>query len=183
MHRPPLARSAALLVVVVGVLGACDGGGSGWGVETVPTSTPTTVLLGPGEEDATIRGPDGVELRVSLYFINQPPVPVSLESEESVYIQIHLAVANTGTVPFSGVLADAADLDVVPSGTLAPVPAETVPSEIALSRGVDFSEPVTIAPGGPEVQGKVVFQIEPDDSVAAFSLTLPGGTETVRWHF
>jgi hypothetical protein len=181
MRRPLRVSVSAVLLVGVCSLIACGGNGSGWGIEAAPVSSgPSTVARSLGEE-ATIHGPNSLALRVSLDFIRQPPVPVSLSPETATFLEMHLSVTNTGTAPFSGVLADAADLAVVPSGTLAPVRAETVPSEIPLSGGLDFGEPVSIAPGAPPVQGKMVFQIDPDDEAASFSLTFPGGMETARW--
>ncbi len=182
MRRPPaLATKAALLLLAVAFLGACGDGRSGWGaVEAEPSETPTTVSLRLGEE-ATLNGPNSVQLRVSLNFTRQPPVPLNLSPESATFIEMHLTVTNTGTAPFSGVLADAADLAVAPSGTVAPVRGASVPSGIAISGGLDFAEPVTIAPGSPAVQGKMVFQIDPDDDVASFSLTLPGGADSAQW--
>ena len=173
----------ALLLVPIVLLAACRDGGTGWGiVETQPSEAPTTVLLSLGQE-TTLSGPEGVDLRISLDFTNQPPVPINLSPEQATFVELHLSVTNVGTAPFSGVLADGADLAVLPYGTLAPVRGESVPSEIALSGGLDFGEPVTIAPGSPTFSGKVIFQIEPDDAPASFSLTLPGGTETAQWDF
>ncbi len=182
MRPAPAVRNSAALLVAVFLLGACGDGGSGWGV---PASAPeparaTTVSLSLGEV-GIIHGPDGLELTVALDFTRQPPVPISLSPENATFLEVHLSVTNTGTTPFSGVLADAADLTVLPSGTLAPVRTESVPSGIALSGGADFGEPFTIAAGAPAVQGKVVFQIDPDDAAASFSLTIPGGEDTAEW--
>jgi hypothetical protein len=179
---PALATRAALvLATTLGLAGCGDGDGSGWGVvEAPPSPASRTVSLGLGEE-TTLSGPEGVELRVSLDFTSQPVVPITLSPEEATFVEIHLSVTNAGTAPFSGVLADAADLTVLPYGTLAPVRGESVPSEIALSGVVDFGEAVTIPPGAPKVPGKVIFQIEPDDTPASFSLTIAGGTKTARW--
>jgi hypothetical protein len=177
----PRAIQVALLLVGALSLAGCGDGGSGWFVlEAPPSPASTTVSLGLGEE-ATLNGPNSLQLRVSLDFTSQPPVPISLSPEDATFLEIHLSVTNTGTAPFSGVLADAADLAVVPSGTLAPVRTDAVPSGIALSGGLDFGGTITIAPGSPTVSGKVIFQIDPEDTPASFSLTLPGGTTTARW--
>lgn len=184
MRRPLALATRALPLLVSGlVLGGCGDGGSGWTVVDAPPSpTSTTVSVSLGQE-ATLNGPNSVQLRVSVDFTSRPPVPVSLSPEDATFLEVHLSVTNTGTASFSGVLADAADLAVVPSGTLAPVQTENVPSEIALTGVLDFGGPVTIAPGSPTMSGKVIFQIDPDDTPASFNLTLPGGTETARWVF
>ena len=177
--RPPAIRIVLLLVAALS-LSACSGDGSGWVVEAPRPAAHETVTVGLGEA-VTLQGPRWVELGVSVDFTSRPPVPISLSPEDATFLEVHLSVTNTGTGPFSGVLADAADLAVVPSGTLAPVDAASVPSEIALSGGTDFGQPVTIAPDGPALQGKIVFQIDPNDEAASFSLTIPGGRETAVW--
>jgi hypothetical protein len=180
MRRPP-ALVNLILVVGGASLSACGGDGSGWVVEAAPPrAEPTTVSLNLGEA-ATLHGPGGLELQVILNFTHRPPVPVSLSPENATFLEVHLSVTNSGSVPFAGVLADAADLAVLPSGTLAPIRTESVPVEIALSRGLDFAEPLTIAPGTPPLAGKVVFQIDPDDDASAFSLTIVGARETAEW--
>ena len=182
MRRPPALATHAVLLFVGGLaLIGCVDGGSGWGVlDAPPSPTSTTVSLNLGQE-ATLNGPNSLQLRVSVDFTSQPPVPISLPPEDATFLEVHLSVTNTGTAPFSGVLADAADLAVVPSGTVAPVRTEDVPSEIALTGVLDFGGPITIAPGSPTMSGKVIFQIDPEDTPASFTLTLPGGTETARW--
>src|SRR5688500_13240467 len=131
MPRPRPAWIIELLLAAA--LAACSGDGSGWIVEAPqPRTGSTTVSVGLGEV-VTLHGPNGRELGVSVDFTSKPPVPISLSPEEATFIEIHLTVANTGNAPFSGVLADAADLAVVPSGTLAPIDVANVPSEIALS--------------------------------------------------
>ncbi len=181
--RPALGFPTTLVLLLVAALslGACGDGGSGWGLEAAPPAPASRTVSRDLGEEATIRGPNSLELRVSVNFTSQPPVPISLSPEDATFLEVHLTVANTGTAPFSGVLADAADLAMAPSGTLAPVSAESVPNEIALSGVLDFGKPITIAPGSPALSGKVVFQIDPDDQVASFSLAISGGTETARW--
>lgn len=183
MRRAIQAQAKTTLLLVSALsLGACgDAGGTGWGLEEAPRPQGATTLARSLGQEATIHGPNSLKLRVSLDFTSRPPVPVSLSPENATFLEVHLSVANTGSVPFSGVLADAADLAVVPSGTLAPVRAESVPTGIALSGVLDFGEPITIPPGSPALSGKVIFQIDPDDAAASFSLSIPGGTETVRW--
>jgi hypothetical protein len=178
MRRPP---ALVILILVVGALSACGGDGSGWVVEAAPPRAGSTTISRGLGESATLHGPDGLELLVSVDFTSRPPVPISLSPENATFLEVHLSVTNTGSAPFSGVLSDAADLAVVPAGTLAPVRTESVPSEIALSGGADFGEPVTIAPGAPPLQGKVVFQIDPDDVASSFSLTIVGSRETAEW--
>ena len=178
---PGVPSTLVLLLVAALSLGACGDGGSGWGPEAAPPPASARTVSRDLGEEATIRGPNSLELRLSVNFTSQPPVPISLSPEDATFLEVHLTVANTGTASFSGVLADAADLALVPSGTLAPVPAESVPSEIALSGVLDFGKPITIAPGSSALSGKVLFQIDPDDQAASFSLTIPGGTETARW--
>ena len=182
MQRALQAPTGAALLIAIVVLCSCGSGGSGWIPGAPAPEAATTVPLSLGEE-ATLHGAEGVELLVCLDFTSRPLVPVSLSPESATFLEIHLSVTNVGASPFIGVLADAADLQVVPSGTLAPVRAESVPSEIALTGGLDFGEVLTINPGSPALQGKVIFQIDPDDQAASFSLTIPGGTGTARWDF
>ena len=176
MGRSP-ARFPLLAAVLT--LAACSGDGS-WGVEEAPRARAATISRSLGET-VTLHGPNSRVLQVTLEFVHRPVVPVTLSSEDATFLEVHLSVLNSGPASFSGVLADAADLSVVPSGTLAPVSSDTVPSEIALTGGIDFSDPLTLPPGSPALRGKVVFQIDPDAEPASFSLTIPGGRETAQW--
>lgn len=177
MERPPVRFVLALAVLS---LAACGGDGSGWVLEEAPRAEPKTISRNLGEA-ATLHGPDGQELQVSLDFVRRPPVPVTVSPENSTFLEVHLTVLNTAATAYSGVLADAADLAVAPSRTLAPVSSERVPTEIPLSGGIDFSRPITIAPGSSALRGKVVFQIDPDQRAVTFSLTIPGGSQTAEW--
>ena len=178
---PPLpVRTAALLVATVLGIGACSGEGAPWAPEESPGEESTTLSLSLGEA-ATLHGPEGLELRVSVDFIRQPVVPVGLSPETSTFLEVHLTVDNTGSVPFSGVLSEGADLTVEPGGPLLPFPTEMIPTEIALSGGADLGEPVTIPPDAPPLQGRVVFRVDPAKAVSTFSLNLEGGRETAVW--